>query len=635
MGGTLVKLATEFAEKLGTPEMSEGLKFEALDKLSSGFAAVDKIAPNWGPKLTKYLTAYKEAEEKATAPHLQQAFDILKPVQGKSGEFVNAAEGTPSKDINVNAAAARMHHHLGSLKTEVDSATGKPMPNIPNYWPHKIDPKDLVGTRRTRLIDQLVRTGQAKNEQEAMNLIFHGAGGGVKASHFEMPRLKNLPNYRKDLSVYPETVAQGVRRIQSIKWFGKNDEVLNKFLLEIERETGNSQSADYIRGVTKEFLGRPVLKAPQSPELPTRDWVQGWSSLEAALHLSLAVTSHANKPLNVLFMHGFGPLAKATIGLAKDYGSSKEFAIRSGALMSRALAEFRQEEGPEVPFLQSIGSKVLKASGLYKVDRFFRVLASQAGREAAEDAARDFLKDPTDKLASAKLQQLGIRPGEVLASKGLTNDMALQAAKRTSDVTQFRYDVSSLPYGWRKNPWMRMIAMFKSFYFEQARFMKNNVVKPALDHGDFRPLAYLALVAPFAAEPFADLRAIVRGRYNHRPEMKNFVDRAVDNMIEGGVFGMYYELPMSLSDPSETFMWRVLASDIAPVPLVSLTGTAITGARALHSKHPLDELSKAIEKRLLYDLPYGGPYLSSKKFPPKKLYKGILERGTLTKALTR
>ena len=374
------------------------------------------------------------------------------------------------------------------------------------------------------------------------------------------------------------------------------NEVLNDIFRNIEKETGSTQIADYSRAMSQKFLNRPVLNSPKGIDLPTRDVSQALSSLEAATHLSLAVVSHANKPMNIMFMHGIGPLCKAFLHTASEFGEMEETAVKAGSLMTRVMPELKRQFGSDQPLMQKIGASVL--SPLTKLDRTFRIIASEAGRLAGKEYAEGLLKDPADRYFQEKLLQLGINPGDVVRAKGFTRDMELQAAKRTSDFTQFRNDVSSLPLWWRSSQWGRLSTMFKSFYYQQSKFFKDVVVMPALRYHDFRPLAYLALVAPFAAEPFADLRTLVRGQYQHRPGFSHPIDRAVDNMVQAGVLGMLYEVPIGLASPHDSFMRRMLADNFGPIPVPAeqFIEAYNTAGDILQSRDPGKLLKEHIEK---------------------------------------
>ena len=269
------------------------------------------------------------------------------------------------------------------------------------------------------------------------------------------------------------------------------------------------------------------------------------------------------------------------------------------------------------------------------LDRTFRIIASEAGRLAGKDYAEGLLKDPTSRYYQEKLLQLGVNPSEVIRGEGFTRDMELQAAKRTSDMTQFRNDVSSLPLWWRTTIWGRLATMFKSFYFQQAKFFKDTVVMPALRYHDFRPAAYLALRAPFAAEPFADLRTWARGTSQYRPGFNHPLDRAVDNIVQAGVLGSLYEVPQGLSSPHDSIFRRMLFNNFGPVPVPAeqIAGLISTMADAIQSRHPGEMLGREAGKAAVRGVPFAGPYLSHTEYPPKKHRKGFLEGGGLTRKL--
>ena len=314
----------------------------------------------------------------------------------------------------------------------------------------------------------------------------------------------------------------------------------------------------------------------------------------------------------------------------------EETAVKAGSLMTRVMPELKRQFGSDQPLMQKIGASVL--SPLTKLDRTFRIIASEAGRLAGKEYAEGLLKDPADRYFQEKLLQLGINPGDVVRAKGFTRDMELQAAKRTSDFTQFRNDVSSLPLWWRSSQWGRLSTMFKSFYYQQSKFFKDVVVMPALRYHDFRPLAYLTLVAPLCGravcrpEDASSWPVPAPSRLSAIPSTAPWITWC---RLES--LGCCMKFQSDWQSPHDSFMRRMLADNFGPIPVPAeqFIEAYNTAGDILQSRDPGKLLKEHIEKVGVRSIPFVGPYAYHKAFPPKKPYKGPLEKGILTKGVKK
>ena len=192
----------------------------------SGFGSVEEMAPEWGPRLTSYLRRYMESEDKAVGPGIEAMKNILGDVNKKDAVHLqNYMEGKPGASPQVAAKAATVSKMLSDVQDTFESkGLADPANRITNYWPRSYPPEMYApGGTRNKFLEDMVKTGKAKNLDEAERILSYTRGGGARAGHFERPRRTDLPGDRKDLSVLPETYMQGVRRLTSVDFFGKNE----------------------------------------------------------------------------------------------------------------------------------------------------------------------------------------------------------------------------------------------------------------------------------------------------------------------------------------------------------------------------------------------------------------------------
>jgi hypothetical protein len=223
---------------------------------------------------------------------------------------------------------------------------------------------------------------------------------------------------------------------------------------------------------------------------------------------------------------------------------------------------------------------------------------------------------------------MGLDPQQML-QKGLQESHLLQAAKRMSDITQFRSDALTLPPRWvgQKDPLLKLAVMYKQFFFHQARFVKDQVLKPAILEREFKPLMYMSLLFPTFGEMVADINEFARkGDLKDRPgfDKNHWADRLIDNYAAIGGFGIMTDMVRSFAQPNGEAAFRFVIG-----PVVSDT---IDIMRIPFMKHPIP----AVEKKIMQSIPVVGPIAAHKIMPSKtKPPKSALQRGVVSKELNK
>ncbi len=527
--------------------------------------------------------------------------------------YKNLPDG-PLKDAITKAKMARLHLY-GSLQ----QSGVKVGPLIEDDFP-RMYPRELFeGVNRDQALSRLQRQGMSTRQAEG--LLDQISGKSPKAHNYESPRKWDLPGYRRDMGVLFEDIDKGYKRLNWAKIFGADDEKLD-IILKGMKETGGRSAQElglkYLDNITKSgkyYRG-------------VRPWEQGLASLEVASKLSLAVLSHTSQPLNVAVYAGLKPTVKAMASLVKEFvdngnlRSSEDFSLKAGATWTEAMRRYKELYGePSGQF----GSKLLHATGFVALDKYRRIFASVAGRHLAEDLFEELQQGARPGVARQKLSQMGLDVGEAVKRGYLSDDDLLQAAKRTSDVTQFTFDANQLPVSWKSSPMARIILQFKQYFYTQANFVKNFALKPAVKYlqsrgadGDIKPLVYMSILFPTLGEATADLREWARkGTLDERPQQP--LERLIDNAAHAGAFGIYQDLVYNIASPSDSPIWHFVAG-----PVIS---DMVDLARLPQTKQP-------IGLELLRRLPVVGPYAAyheRESMRKKPRQKGFLERGAITK----
>src|SRR5215469_1820999 len=567
--------AGEVLPKIFSNELTE--KF-----VRSGEAAVSRLGPG-GEALVGSTKAMQDSSAAMAGQHYSDLLGVFRPFlkdKNITGDLAthwanhqNLPDG-PLKDAITTAKIKRLQ-----ILGQFQKAGLKTGPLVQDDWP-RIYPREMFeGVDRQRAVQALRKGGMTDRQAEAFLNNVSGKSG--KAHNYESPRKWDLPGYRRDIGVLFEDVDKASKRLAFAQHFGPNEEMLDMAKDRIYQDTGSTGKtlADHYFDAIMKNGGH--YKAPGKLE-------QGFASLQVASKLSLAVLSHTSQPLNVALYTGLRPMVKAMgemVSELVDTGSVRsadDFALRSGATWTEAMRRYREMYGTEVG---GLGSKVLKMTGFVSLDKYRRIFASVAGKHLAQDLFSDLSTGVRPGAAREKLESMGIDVAKALERGSLSEDDLLQAAKRTSDVTQFTFDANQLPMAWKTSPGARTILQFKQYFYAQSKFIKDFALKPAYEYmrsggasGDIKPLIYTALLFPSAGEVTSDLREYARkGTLEERPQYP--LERVLDNMAHAGAFGITQDLIYNVASPSDKPIWHFVAG-----PTVS---DVIDLARLPHTHQPL------------------------------------------------
>jgi len=142
------------------------------------------------------------------------------------------------------------------------------------------------------------------------------------------------------------------------------------------------------------------------------------------------------------------------------------------------------------------------------------------------------------------LQELGIPVDDVIARGYMTQEEKAIAAQTFVERTQFLGRPIDLPY-FASSPGGKVIAQFKTFAYQQARFivkeMKDGFRKNGQGTRDwnrtFRNIFILSTVFPMTGEVLADVRSLIT--QDKRPT--GAFDRYVSDIFAAGTYGMLYD----------------------------------------------------------------------------------------------
>jgi hypothetical protein len=618
--GAVARVAKTAWDTLWNPTVERGV-------LQSGEAGLQRLGP-LGETLSVMLRQSQdntEARVGALAEHYIPRARALGEDPLKTQELVmdlKRVRRATTPEVQELADFSRLANE--QIYQEAQQTGIKVGPRVQDDW-HLMYPREVFeGSNRDAAIQRLVDTGQATSYRSAEKMLNSLESKGGRVHSLESPRRVNLPGAREDTAVVYDHLSNSYRRVEQAKIFGPKDENLDYILDGIRAEYG-VPGYKYARLVADSFLGRTAGYSPVGDidHIVGHGDYQKIASIEAVMHLGLAFISQSIQPLNAVVFGargGLTPTVKALRDTVLDYGNATEFALRAGSTLMHTAHEFRQAAGVEQG---TIGGAVLNYTPFMFLDKLSRIFSSQVGRHMAEESIQKLVQEPGHLGERMTLKLLGIDADKALA-QGLTESDVLEAAKRVSDITSFRATPLDIPPQWKNNPTLKLLTMYKSATFSQAKFLKDYVFKPAVYEGEMRPLLYLATLFPTFGEMVADTKEFIRkGTLEERP--KEVVDRMIDNVAQVGGFGIMHDMIYAFASPNKEMAYRFVVG-----PAI---GDAVETASLPFSKHPIAD----IEKKIVSSIPVVGPIAKRKLFPVplSERPKNALQEGAVTKTIKK
>jgi hypothetical protein len=307
--------------------------------------------------------------------------------------------------------------------------------------------------------------------------------------------------------------------------FGANDEIFNSLANTLKNQHG-AHAFDVASHTYYSSVGdsRGMAIAKQLAISESSRQILGSINAFETLKLSLSqipnVTQATVFGLTQLAKYNKNPLSllnayrKGIQGLFRKEGKfSRDAALRSAAAYEATVLQVLGEGSLNHKIINSLPSvfdpindpsSFLRSVGFVKAEQWQRILAANMGRahfesvmnrkamiEAGEIGGKDLAKQQA--WVKKALDELGLDSNKSVGE--FTEGDALQAMHKFSNIVNFTNDMSKLPLAWR-GPYGRLFTKFKSFAFNAGKFIKDNVVKEALD-GNFMPLVtYLTVSTP-------------------------------------------------------------------------------------------------------------------------------------------
>jgi hypothetical protein len=548
-----------------------------LDKALRDTQSIIERQGEHGKKLSDMLDTARDNKE-IYLGGLQKQLPTVQAL--KKGEFENFVEATQGHEKPLNSNIKQAIKEWQTLHPTIRDRGVKAGLEIgdlgPTYYPHFIDFNTIFRDKNTynTAINHLVETGQAKNPDEAIQLLGHArdVSRNRQFGNLEASRMLDLPFYDRSPESLANYLNSSAKRITDTETFGKGDENALKLI---------SQAG--LKGYDTEAMKNAYDIAVGARQYnPTTSAVSGHiRGYLTTTRLGLGAITNVGQSINTGIVTGH----LRTMGsmLKQLDPQTRSFVADTGVIADAVIADIKRQAG-FVPLGGRVGEHMTTASptkdairnaagtirqkitapGFAQVEKFNRSVAATAGRDYGLRLAQ--------KGDIETLRRLGVKGP--IKNGTLTHDQQVQIARKVVEKTQFKVDPQDLP-GWADSPGGKLVAQFRTFSYNQGKFFSNEIVKPAA-HGNLVPLARLMAALPVGYAIY-DTKRTIAGRPQEQSPARNVLE-AFNSAGGAGLAVDAFRGVVPLNNKSLTPDRRVsMAAGVVGGPAVG-SATEIVGA---------------------------------------------------------
>jgi len=484
------------------------------------------------------------------------------------------------------------------------------------YAPHVFDDAFFKGQNKENLFNTLVKEG--KSPDEANHIIEAIKNYGDRLIDPQHTRSLNLKGYRRDPEAISKYLGDMWQKIGEARHLGVEDLAdPTSPISQLVKDTNNPQLAHKILNAQ---LGRTIHDAGME------QFVHSINSAQVAMKLPMFAISNLSQRATPLLKASAGDYVKAIESTMSDKAAARTRAEVSGSLQAVNKQLF-QDSGGE--------SRVSRLFQMRRSETANRVFTSEVGRHTVERVFKDLKRNPADKMARKRLDDLLLEDVDtVLKQESLSDKQKSIASYRMNELTQGITDNIDLPELWNGHPSVKLLTLFRKFAFVQTKIIKDAIKE---NPGRNIPLALLAYTV--AGEAVGDTKTAIsslisgkdtedelkkRGQYKEIGKitariMKSeksgaIVGRLAQNLADGFAFGLLDDaISSSLSGkPSGMveFLGGVNLGDASRVLGGAGRGIANIGKG-------ISETVVPPAKELVRTLPFGRP-LANRLFPEEE-----------------
>jgi hypothetical protein len=580
MGGIVNAIAG--AAKSAAPEATERLAQlggEFVDRVwSSGMSTLKNLKPSVqledgssikvGEFMHNMIQDQRTSEGTLSGQLVSNVKNAMQdvPIADRMAVAKNPSQATPEAQTawqQVQAHSASLTQELQNRGIKIRTPLGPvPITPVQDFMPIVL--KDSVlkpGAGRDNFVSYLASQING-NTEEAKKMVLQARGAmfGLHSPEwmYDFNGI-NIPDEFKHTdplvahAVYSDAVAKYISKVDT---FGPKNEVLKSLIDAMmgPNTTDPSLSAqNFARDLADTFLhgnlhyGKNYYDGQTQVENTIKQF-------EGLTKLGRAMIPHSTQLLNTGVLTDITSVAKGLTDTITNWGDAKDFAIKSGSLVSEAIRDFKSNVKGEPTWMDSL----LHYTGFDAVRKFNITVTANAAKHYVDEMADKLASDPANKEAQTMLKTLGIEPSQ--AMRGISEQDYLTAARRANEMTQFiGQNPVDMPIAMQKNPFMRTMFLYKSYVYNEGKFVKDVLFKKSLESGKYQNLAYAALLFPVVGELVGDAEGLARGQTpEHRDdndpltkvaglEDAPLARRVIDNYAKLGHLGVFFSVIGSMN----------------------------------------------------------------------------------------
>lgn len=378
--------------------------------------------------------------------------------------------------------------------------------------------------------NKLVEEGRANTIEQARGQItrYFRASRQQRMGNLEQAREINFPFYDPNPLRYISRYVYGAeKRLADVEVFGVNLENVDTLLGGIKNETARKTARQLVK------VAREAIEPGDFANVTNKIQQIGTTRLNP-----MTSVTNLGQNINTLLASDAPSLIK---GIVRSLSKNGSVSVESGSIAESVLRQVQRQAGAKGT---TIG-KYIKSIGFGLSEKINRSVASNTGFEWTKKLVKALEKNPNNNTIRKALKDIGLDPEKILKN-GATRDDLLAGAKEFTDMTQFRSRAIDLPASATDSNLGRLVWQFKTFAYQQARFLSKMTIDE-IRAGNYgratRNLAVIATVFPLTGEALADLRSLISGRERTTRGLTRYLENAA--MV--GAFGIMYDTVKSLA----------------------------------------------------------------------------------------
>lgn len=355
--------------------------------------------------------------------------------------------------------------------------------SVPHYWFSDM-PKPNKESLKELMVQQLMKDGgYTRFQAEQLAVANMKPGPNRVLSSAEHARIKGVTGYAQGERL-PEIIERNIDEyatmMSRMKYFGQHGEKMSTVIDDMVKR---GVKVEDIRSVLDELFGNSEV---------SNAFIRNALRFQQVSKLSLSGITNLTQSANTATVGGI----KNTLKAMWKYATSKQdrMVMKDFAEIIGAVDQLNITQEANVPMNRFMNAALFVFK---KTEEFNRVIAADVGKRFSDELVARLAKNPTDKVATRMLMQLGMNADDIAkaaAGGNLSRMQKMMLANKFVGDTQFQLNAMNLPI-WSRTPMGKLFTQFKSFGYMQTKFYRDHIVREA-QMGNYAPMLRMIATIP-------------------------------------------------------------------------------------------------------------------------------------------